>query len=269
MATLQVNTGGTKSAFSSFMARAQGKYQRMTARYLRKRPFSVLPKSPVISFSFDDFPRSALLKGGQILRLFDLVGTYYTSLGLMGKHSDSGEMLVADDLAALVEQGHELGCHTFRHCHAWNTRPAMFEAAIKENSEALQTLIPGASFKSLSYPIGVPRPNTKRIASKYFSCCRGGGQTFNLGTVDLNYLSAYFLEQSRDNPGAIKQLIDENCEHKGWLIFATHDVSDDPTRWGCAPSLFEDIVKYAFHSGARILPVFQALELIRSESVGT
>jgi peptidoglycan/xylan/chitin deacetylase (PgdA/CDA1 family) len=266
MANSQVNSLGTKSAFSSFVARARGKYQRATARYLSKQPFTVLPSSPIISFTFDDFPRSALLKGGQILQSFGVGGTFYTSLGLIGKHSDTGEMLVTDDLGTLVEQGHELGCHTFGHCHAWNTSPAKFEAAIRENGQALQKLIPGASFHSHSYPIGVPRANTKRVASKYFSCCRGGGQTLNRGTVDLNYLSAYFLEQSRDDPGAIKRIIDENSRRSGWLIFATHDVCDDPTHWGCTPSLFEDIVRYAVHSGARILPVFEALILIRFES---
>ena len=87
--------------------------------------------------------------------------------------------------------------------------------------------------------------------------------------MDLNYLSAYFLEQSRDNRGAIKHMIEQNSRNNGWLIFATHDVSKEPTRWGCEPSLFEDIVKYSVHSGARVLPVFRALELVRSESVGS
>jgi peptidoglycan/xylan/chitin deacetylase (PgdA/CDA1 family) len=34
-------------------------------------------ESPVISFTFDDFPRSALVKAGAILRERGLAGTYY------------------------------------------------------------------------------------------------------------------------------------------------------------------------------------------------
>ena len=59
---------------------------------------------------------------------------------------------------------------------------------------------------------------------------RGGGQTFNHGAVDLNYLSAFFLEQSRDNPAAIRQTIAANHAAGGWLIFATHDICEVKTR---------------------------------------
>ena len=56
-----------------------------------------------------------------------------------------------------------------------------------------------------------------------------GGQTFNSGTADLNLLCAFFLEQSRDNPAAVKRLIDQNAKARGWLIFATHDVCASPS----------------------------------------
>ena len=97
---------------------------------------------------------------------------------------------------------------------------------------------------------------------KYFSCARGGGQTFNTGIVDLNYLKAFFIEQSRDNFDAIKQTIDGNARAKGWLIFATHDVCDQPTRFGCFPGFFEKVVDYAIQSKATILPVFRAWQVI-------
>jgi peptidoglycan/xylan/chitin deacetylase (PgdA/CDA1 family) len=181
----------------------------------------------------------------------------------MGKQTPTGTMFLAEDLKAVLEQGHELGCHTFGHCHAWDTEPSVFEDAIVQNQQALKELIPGASFKTLSYPISVPRVQTKRRVSKYFACSRCGGQTFNVGKADLNYLSAYFLEQSRDNPEAVKHLINENCRAGGWLIFATHDVCGDPGRWGFIQEFFEDIVGYSVSSGARILPVFQAYEALR------
>ncbi len=247
-------------ALSRLIAKAQGKYQRTIARSLSRRLFNVRPRAPIVSFTFDDFPRSALLSGGNILRAYGYTGTYYASLGLIGKEIETGTMLTRDDLTSLLAQGHELGCHTFGHCHAWNTAPSGFEEAIKANRKALEELNPGACFKSLSYPIGVPRAETKRISSKYYACCRGGGQTFNIGTVDLNYLAAHFIEQSRDDPDAIKRLIDANSRSGGWLIFATHDISDHPTRWGCTPKLFETIVQYCQGAGAQIMPVFQAYE---------
>ena len=55
-------------------------------------------ESPVISFTFDDFPRSALLNAGAILRERGLAGTYYASFGLMGTKAPTGEMFEREDL---------------------------------------------------------------------------------------------------------------------------------------------------------------------------
>lgn len=184
----------------------------------------------------------------------------------MGTQAPTGEIFLREDLKVLIEQGHELGCHTYAHCHAWDTRPGVFEDSVIQNQKTLGELVPGAVFKTFAYPISVPRAETKRRISKYFVCCRCAGQTFNLGNVDLNYLSAFFLEKSRDNPGAVKNLIDQNHRARGWLIFATHDVCKDPTPWGCTPAFFENIVQYAMNSGTRILPVFQAFEALLARS---
>lgn len=96
--------------------------------------------------------------------------------------------------------------------------------------------------------------------AKHFMCCRGSGQGFNVGRTDLNHLNAYFLREGKSPFEAIKQLIDRNCEQRGWLIFATHDVSDKPSPFGCNPRLFEAVVRYALKSSARVLPVAEACE---------
>ena len=241
-------------------ARVQGRYIRTANRYLFRRPFPISSQVPFISFTFDDFPRSALLTGGAILERFGLRGTYYTSLGLMGKQAPTGTMFLPQDLEAALARGHELGCHTFGHYDASETTTRVFEESIVENGRELGRLATGASFKTFSYPISLPRIRTKQRVARHFICCRGGGQTFNVGSADLNCLSAFFLEQSRDNPAAIKRLIDENQRARGWLIFATHDVDNTPTSWGCKPGLFEEIVRYAVNSGARILPVVRVWE---------
>ena len=127
---------------------------------------------------------------------------------------------------------------------------------------ALDELIPEAAFGSFSYPIIGPSSAIKRRTGRCYRCCRGGGQRFNVGRIDLNLLSAYFLEKSRDNPSLVKEVIDGNRLGRGWLIFATHDISKTPTPYGCTPSFFEDIVKYSLDSGATILPVAKALDAI-------
>jgi len=103
---------------------------------------------------------------------------------------------------------------------------------------------------------------TKHRVAPYFLSCRGGGQRINAGTVDLNLLSAYFLEKSRDRIQSVRDVIDENRVARGWLIFATHDVSHIPSPFGCTPGFFENVVTYAIDSGARIIPVVKALEML-------
>jgi glycosyltransferase involved in cell wall biosynthesis/peptidoglycan/xylan/chitin deacetylase (PgdA/CDA1 family) len=242
--------------------RLRNYYRRRAASLLFRRLHAIHSPQPLISFTFDDFPRSALLAGGAILKRFDLAATYYASLGLMGRNTPTGPMFVADDLRALFEQGHELGCHTFAHCDSWDTNPADFENSVIKNGRELVKLLPGVEFNSFSYPISLPRPLSKAKIVDYFLCCRGGGQTLNAGKIDLNQLSAYFLEKSRHNIQEVKDLIDCNRQVRGWLIFATHDISSNPTPFGCTPEFFEEVVQYAVRSGARILPVVKALEAL-------
>jgi peptidoglycan/xylan/chitin deacetylase (PgdA/CDA1 family) len=246
----------------ALLIRVQKYYHRKASTLLFKKTLMVSAQRPLISFSFDDFPESAFRTGGTILRHFGLNGTYYASLGLLGKDSESGRIFGSTDLKLICKQGHELGCHTFSHCHSGNTATRIFEEAIIENRNALRTLLPGAEFRAFAYPISCPRPLTKLRTSKYFMCCRGGGQTYNVGSTDLNNLAAFFLEKSRDAIRPVRDLIDQNRQARGWLIFATHDISDNPTPYGCTPTFFEEVVRCAVDSGACILPVVKALEVL-------
>jgi peptidoglycan/xylan/chitin deacetylase (PgdA/CDA1 family) len=243
-------------------SRLHGFYQRKVASLVFKKSFAIGPKWPLISFTFDDFPRSALFVGGDILNEFGLAGTYYAALGLAGTETPTGPAFFPDDLRIVLERGHELGCHTFSHCHSWQTDPWTFEKSIIENQAALRQLIPEAEFKTFSYPISPPRPLTKAKIAGRFLCCRAGGQTFNIGTADLNQLSAYFLEKNRHDVASVRDVIDRNRQARGWLIFATHDISGEPTPYGCTPEFFRDVVQYAVNSGARIAPVARALDML-------
>lgn len=248
---------------SSAVTWIRNRYRRSLSALCGCRLIQLRLQFPMISFTFDDFPQSALQEGGAILKKHGLCGTYYVSLGLMNRQIPAGRAFSAEDLHQVIAEGHDLGCHTFAHCHAWETKPSVFEQSIIENKRALGELGLGAAFESLSYPIDCPRPQTKRKAAKYFSCCRGGGQISNIGTMDLNYLKAFFLEKSQDDPEPVKSLIDQNCKARGWLIFATHDICDNPTQYGCTPGFFEEIVRCAINSGARVLPVTKALKMMR------
>ncbi len=256
----------TSSLLRASRERFRVKLRRALSMTLARRPLVMQNEEPLVSFTFDDFPRSALLKGGAILGTYETRGTFFASFGMMGTVAPTGAIFSVDDLNELVRQGHELGCHTYNHCHAWDTPPVEFQASIIRNREVLEKLLPGTSFRTFSYPISCPRPQTKRQMPKYFDCCRGGGQTFNAGSLDLNFLKAFFLEQSRNDFDSIARLIKVNNREKGWLIFVTHDVSESPTEFGCTPRFFEKVVRCATHSGAKVLTVCEALDKIRDSN---
>lgn len=267
-----------QSSAASYIAKARVRFAMEATRALSRRQLAVRTHVPLISFTFDDFPRSAFLEAGSILKRYGALGTYYVSLSLIGKPSPMGPMFEAGDLTELVHVGHEVGCHTFGHCHSWNTPPDVYERAILDNQRTLSELLPGASFRTFSYPYSGPRLAVKQVAGRHFLCCRGGGlragrfflrhhaggQTFNSGTTDLNLLCAFFLEQSRETPEVVKRLIDQNAEARGWLIFATHDVRNMPSRFGCTPAFFEQVVQWSLESGAQLLPVVEALAVIKA-----
>lgn len=239
-------------------------YKRNVATLVARRLVPIQLERALISFTFDDFPRSALLTGGEILNRYQLRGTYYTALGLVGTQGPSGPLCRIDDLKAAIDAGHELGSHTYAHCHSWNTPRYLYVRSIIENQLELSRLFPGIEFRSFSYPISEPRPLTKRAVAKYFLCCRGGGQKTNAGTADLNQLVSFFLERSRDNIERVRDMIEFNHRKRGWLIFSTHDVAVNPSPYGCSPTFFDEVVHFAVNSGALVLPVTSALEVVRS-----
>jgi hypothetical protein len=134
---------------------------------------------------------------------------------------------------------------------------------VEKNRRELQKYLPGAVFKTFSYPISVPRFSMKHRLEKYFLCCRGGGQTINKGSADLNLLKAYFIDKRNNfDFEAVRKIIDYNTVQNGWLIFATHDVTDHPSPYGCTPQFFQRVVEYAAQSGSLILSVRNACERI-------
>jgi peptidoglycan/xylan/chitin deacetylase (PgdA/CDA1 family) len=250
----------------SFIGRIGDYFCYWRAQFLGRRSIRLTNRNPVITFTFDDFPRSALERGGAILEEHGLTGTYYAALGLADSEAPVGRIFSEEDLHQVVVRGHELGCHTFDHCHGWNTAPKLFEDSVLRNRQALNRILPGATFRTHSYPFALAHPRTKQRIRNYFACSRGGPSGLNCGRADLNYLKAVFLETS--NSETIKKLIELNNRQRGWLIFGTHDISNNPTRFGCTPAFFTEVVRLAVNSGAKILPMVSALdEVSRQECV--
>ena len=242
--------------------RFRGKMRRTLSHRLARRDLAFQLARPIVSFTFDDFPKNAATEGARVLKDSGVSATYYVSVGLLGTMAPTGRIADREDLAPLLAAGHELGCHTFDHRHAWETDPRTFARAVDRNQEEVRGIVAGCRFETMSYPISQPRPANKRVAGQRFAGCRAGGQTCNVGVLDRNGLKAFFLEQARGRLEAVEAVIEENRRANGWLIFATHDIDEHPTPYGCTSAFFRATVECAVRSGAEILPVAAALRRI-------
>lgn len=54
----------------------------------------------------------------------------------------------------------------------------------------------------------------------------------------------------------------ENEERKGWLIFFSHDITKNPSPYGCTPDLLEFAVSFATDRKMKIMTVGDVLNRI-------
>jgi peptidoglycan/xylan/chitin deacetylase (PgdA/CDA1 family) len=221
---------------------------------VRTRPVRLSLPGGVVSFTFDDFLKSALSEGGAILEKYQARGTYYAALGLAGHDGDMGPLFDDDDLRATRARGHELACHTFSHLDCSRVASVAVVADIAANAAAFAGLLDGFAPENFAYPFGALSLSAKRAVAHRFQSCRGIAGGINRGRVDLANLRGTRIYAHSFDEGALRRLIDENRAAGGWLIFYSHDVAASPSPYGCTPAQLETIVAYAAEK-CRVLPV--------------
>ena len=238
-----------------FLRHLLGNARRGIISAVGRREFRLPDVGPLVSFSFDDFPLSALQVGGAILKSYGICGTYYAAMGLMGQANDMGPQFGAEDLATLLKDGHELGSHTFGHLSCRALPLDDFEAEVIKGKEAVERITGAGQLHHFSYPYGHVTLRAKGRIGARLASCRGIFPGINTSPVDLNLLRANSLYSWSFDLDAVSRLLTQNDQHSGWLIFYTHDLSDRPSAFGCAPSQFEGVVRLVARAGATVLPV--------------
>ena len=223
----------------------------------------MMNRYPLISFSFDDFPISAYQNGGGFLLEQGAASTYYLTISLMGQNTEMGPIVQKNDLETVIENGCEVGCHTYDHIDALKSNAQQYQATIQRNQSEFSNIIPKMTFETFAYPYGTVTPETKEVIQKHFLGGRGGRQTINCNRIDLNLIHSFFLDERLHlKIEDIQKIIDENDQKNGWLVFSTHDIQKSPSRYGCMISKFKSIVKYACSSDAEIVTVKRGIEIV-------
>jgi peptidoglycan/xylan/chitin deacetylase (PgdA/CDA1 family) len=183
------------------------------------RPAPVAWPGGVVSFTFDDFPKSALEVGGDILKQYGARGTYYTSMKLAWSDNHLGPIFDDDDIRAAYRAGHEIACHTYTHPDLRYMARPMIRAEVRYNAAALSYLIENFVPANFAYPYGCVSVTAKRLLGSLFSSCRGIDRGINHGLVDLADLLAVPLYAEDFDVAEMRRLIDRTCSLDGWLIF--------------------------------------------------
>jgi|RhiMethySRZTD1v2_1073278.scaffolds.fasta_scaffold1027224_1 peptidoglycan/xylan/chitin deacetylase (PgdA/CDA1 family) len=212
---------------------------------------------PLVSVTFDDFPKSAATTGARLLRDFGVKGTYFVAGGRSGRYLDGVDQFTDDDLLALAESGHEVGCHTFSHLRLPRVSRVEIEQDLILNRNYVHRLLGDYAMTSFAYPFGAASISTKNCLCTHFAFCRGIWSGVNKGRIDFAQLRAVQIDYRLDYP-RLEQVLDEAQRTNGWLIFFTHDVSDTPSPYGCTTQQLALVLETVVRREIAVLPVRDA-----------
>ncbi len=242
------------------MSSLSDRLRRLAARAVSDKLVRLRPPAPLASITFDDFPRSAWEIGGPVLARRGARATYYAAGRFCGTREDGLDYYDADTLRAVHAAGHEIGCHSWGHENGPRTASERLTADVDRNAKFVREAL-GADVRlsSFAYPYGELSARTKRLYAPRFATARGVHGGVNAGLVDLAELRGEPLERRSWSEAKIEAAIDAAVAKRGWLILFSHDVSEDPSPYGCTPAMLDHALSRLAAAGVEVLPVKHAL----------
>jgi len=216
------------------------------ARYFYRKIVKISPNEKYVSFTFDDVPSSGFKNGIDVLNNVNLKGTFYVSLGLLDT------VYTKSELDYCFESGHELGCHTFEHKNLETLSKVEIEYQLTQNQKSIKEIGINHFFKNFSFPFGGKSLKSKKIAASRFKTCRGIQQGINIGKVDFNNLQTIRLYEKSNSIERLEEILDEFNSKGGWLIFYTHDIQENFSKYGCSKEYFTSVVHRCLQKNYKI-----------------
>lgn len=225
--------------------------------------FLLRNRTPMVTFTFDDLPKSAVTTAAPLLEEYGARGTFYVSGGEVGADTPDWESGNTADVVSLHRRGHEIGCHTFSHTRACDVGMSALGEEIARNRAWFEALDPAIAIETFAYPFGMGSFTQKYLLKERFRTCRSIVPGVNAGFVDLQFLrSTPMIDRDIDCDG-IDRMFDEAESTNGWLIFYGHDVADRPSLYGCTPGLLRHALEAASRRKIPILTMAEALRCAR------
>jgi peptidoglycan/xylan/chitin deacetylase (PgdA/CDA1 family) len=231
----------------------KGKLRRRLVRLVERRPARRGPDRPMVSFSFDDAPHTALAAGGAALEAHGVRGTYFIAAGLAGAIGPMGLIAASQAVMQASHAGHEIACHTYSHLDCGQADQRTIEADVDHNTAALSAwgAAPATTF---AYPYGDVSLAAKKALGGRYNVLRGLHHGLIEAGTDLNQAPAVGIE-GLDGEAVAHAWIDRAAARRGWLILYTHDVIEPPSPFGCTPAALKRLIEHALAAEAEVVTV--------------
>lgn len=243
---------------SRLFYRIVNKLSNIVSLHLFKEKRYLKQCSKVVTFTFDDFPKTAVENGAEILESYGKKGTFYASLSLCSRNTGHYKIADIKDIENLNRKGHEIGCHTFSHLDCLvNSHENILKDCRNNKSIADNEL--GIKLFSFSYPYGNITPFIKKIIAKEYDTKRTIASGINFNPIDISALKSIPLYQKYGFETCLEWL--KILEKKdGWLIFYTHDVTEKSSQFGCSKELLEKVINKCVEQNFKILTVHETFK---------
>lgn len=233
------------------------KIKRRLTQWRHAAPAQIGDDKFQVSFTFDDFPMSAV-NGADIVEKHGGRAAFYACTKMIKANGPYGAMFDVETMLDLDKRGHEIGAHTHSHidCAMVDTQTVLKD--VQDNLDALKEAGLETEPTSLAYPYGETLFDTKKEVFKQFDICRGILPGINIGQVDLAQLRCFELNGDPATTIRAQKAIEQAGKTGGWVMIFTHDVSHTPTNYGTTSSVIEDLCKRSVALGASLPTPTQA-----------
>lgn len=243
------------------------KIKRRLTYWRTAKPIGRIPENGMVSFTFDDFPRSAAEYGAEVLQSNDARGTFYVCTGMLGQSNIMGDMFSAYDLETLGSAGHSIATHTHNHIDCARVNPVTVRNEIKKNQSGLLDLQVGQDLSHFAWPYGETTAENKMEIGDLISTARGILPGINRKGSDLMQLGAFELTPDLWTIKRASGAIERAARKGGWTIIFTHDVQANPSPFGTKPHALQHLVKQSRDAGLEILTIPEAFSRLNQEDI--
>jgi peptidoglycan/xylan/chitin deacetylase (PgdA/CDA1 family) len=227
--------------------------QRRLVQLRRVAPVHIAPDRPVVTFTFDDFPKSALAGADAVEAAGGRAGFYASTLFIGARHPLLGEMFDAPTLLELQARGHELGAQTHAHIDCARTPADAVERDVAANLVWFDEIGCTNTVSAFAWPYGETSYAAKKWAARVFTTARGISPELNVGIVDRTHLHAVELTDTAASRRRAIEMLKSCVATNAWLIFFTRDVRNSPSIHGVTPDLIAELANMARDEGASLL----------------